>query len=49
LREREGKATAREVAERLEGSVKTARRYLNRLATDGKARWSGEGWVVDIN
>jgi len=44
LREREGNATAREVAERLEVSVKTARRYLNRLVTDGKARWNGEGW-----
>lgn len=44
LREREGRATAREVAERLGVSVKTARRYLNKLADEGKARWSGEGW-----
>lgn len=46
LREREGKATAREVAERLEVSVKTARRYLNRLADEGKAKWNGEGWEL---
>lgn len=44
LRERGGKDTAREVAERLEVSVKTARRYLNKLAAEGKARWNGEGW-----
>lgn len=47
MRERDGKATAREVAERLEVSVKTARRYLNKLADEGKARWNGEGWVAD--
>jgi DNA-binding IclR family transcriptional regulator len=46
VQEREGMATAREVAEGVGVSVKTARRYLNRLAVEGKVRWSGEGWMA---
>jgi len=34
---------------RLEVSVRTTRRYLNKLADEGKAKWNGEGWVAEID